>query len=87
MARAAAHSTRQVRTIQACTVKVEDKEKKRKSHDTRTIFTVGGCLLTYTQVCTRQGASAHGAALVCKSLQQIQHKQGPTLHFIDQTTR
>lgn len=30
MARAAAHSTRQVRTIQACTVKVEDKEKKER---------------------------------------------------------
>lgn len=40
MARAAAHSTRKVRTIQACTVKVEDKEK-RKSHDTGTIFAAG----------------------------------------------
>lgn len=44
-------------------------------------------LLTYTQVCMGQGASAHGAALACKSLQQIQHKQGLLLHFIDQTTR
>lgn len=30
MARAAAHSTRQVRTFQACTVKVEDEEKKKE---------------------------------------------------------
>lgn len=30
MARAAAHSTRKVRTIQACTVEVEDGEKKKK---------------------------------------------------------
>lgn len=31
MARAAAHSTREVRTIRACTVKVEDEEKKKES--------------------------------------------------------
>lgn len=88
MARLAAHATRHVRTLRACTVEVEEKNKRMEWKRAMSLVvspSVGkGRLLTHTQAgCGRRMARRWA----CRSLQQMQRKQGLLLHLIDQTMR
>lgn len=89
MARPAAHATRHVRTSRACTVEVEEKIertgwKRAMSLVWSLFFREQTRILAHTQVgCGRRMARRWA----CRSLQQMQRKQGFLLHLIDQTTR